>query len=148
MLRNSLDHGIEYPELRLKKGKEAYGTISIQCRINSSFQAIEISVQDNGQGIDLAKLRQKAIIEGILDEKALEDPQSIAMCIFKQGFSSRHVVSTISGRGVGMSEIKRLIELAGGTLRMIPQNFPTWREAGDGINGPIPFTIVIQFPTD
>ena len=108
MLRNSVDHGIEDPDLRIKKGKEAKGSITLKAYHDSGTIVIEIN--DDGAGINKDIIVKKAIEKKIInDGKGLSDSE-IYDLIFKPGFSTAQEVSDISGRGVGMDVVKRNIE--------------------------------------
>ncbi|HET9238286.1 MAG TPA: 7TM diverse intracellular signaling domain-containing protein [Oligoflexus sp.] len=113
LLRNSLDHGIEKPELRQQKGKPGYGRITFRMFVKNSRLVVEYS--DDGDGLDLKRIKQKA-----LDRKLCRDPGvSLAEAvnfIFLPGFSTAEVVSLTSGRGVGMDAVRQDIQALGGTL--------------------------------
>ena len=116
IVRNSVDHGIELPEVRLSKGKKETGSLNLRAYHQGGQVIIEIS--DDGAGIDPIKIRQKAIEKGLLSpEKAnsLSDRDAIAL-IFKPGFSTAEKVTNISGRGVGMDVVKTNIEKLGGVV--------------------------------
>ena len=107
LVRNSLDHGIEMPEQRLNSGKSALGKISINAGHSDGYVLIEVS--DDGAGLDLEKIRQKAIANKIIDEDQNLSEQEIYQLIFAPGFSTADKVSDISGRGVGMDVVKTSI---------------------------------------
>jgi len=110
MLRNSLDHGVEKPEIRLKLGKSEVGQITLN--LSREGNEIMLRLSDDGAGIDPEKIREKAIAQGLLSEQAQLTEKEILQFIFKPGFSTATQVTQISGRGVGMdivfSEIKQL----------------------------------------
>jgi two-component system chemotaxis sensor kinase CheA len=110
ILRNSLDHGIEKPEERISLGKPEEGTIDLAASLSDSELLVEIS--DDGQGLDIEKIKAKAVKKGLLTpEKALyvSDQEAINF-IFSPGFSTSDQVNAISGRGVGMDVVKIAIE--------------------------------------
>jgi two-component system chemotaxis sensor kinase CheA len=110
ILRNSLDHGIEKPEERILLGKPEEGTINLTAGLSSTELLVEIS--DDGQGLDIEKIKAKAVKRGLLiPEKALylSDQEAVNL-IFSPGFSTSDQVNTISGRGVGMDIVKITIE--------------------------------------
>ncbi len=114
MLRNCIDHGIEYESVRLEKGKNPTGRITI----GASYQGneIHITVEDDGAGLDKEKIIQKAISNGQLSGIPTElSDKAICNLIFLPGLSTATVVSDVSGRGVGMDVVKNNIEkLRGG----------------------------------
>jgi two-component system, chemotaxis family, sensor kinase CheA len=116
IIRNSVDHGIEKPEVRESKGKSRKGTVHL-----SAFHAggnIVIQVKDNGAGIRLDKVRQKAIEAGIISENhVLTEKENIDL-IFHAGFSTADKITDISGRGVGMDVVRRNIRELGGTIEV------------------------------
>lgn len=116
VFRNCVDHGLENAEARAIQGKEEIGTIrcSIQCKGNR----ILISISDDGPGIDLAALRQRAIDIGIYtpDEVNHCTEQQLLELIFFREFSTQTEVSLISGRGVGLSAVKVELENIGGRV--------------------------------
>jgi len=118
LIRNSLDHGIEMPEVRTHKGKKPTGTISLE----ASHQAgsVKLVVRDDGAGIDAEKLRAKAISKGILTAEqatSLSDREAIEL-VFHPGFSTAEQVTAVSGRGVGMDVVKSNITRLGGTVEI------------------------------
>jgi two-component system, chemotaxis family, sensor kinase CheA len=116
MIRNSCDHGLESPELRASAGKSDVGTIKLNAFHQGGHIVIEVS--DDGAGLSTARIRDKAIKNGIVNiEQAwtLSD-QQIHRFIFAPGFSTADAVTSISGRGVGMDVVRTNIELIGGTI--------------------------------
>lgn len=116
MVRNSADHGIEMPDVRLKKKKPEKGTIRLSASHEGGTITIEIS--DDGRGLNIPSIKKKAIETGIATEAELgklTDSQ-IAKFIFHAGFSTAEKVTSVSGRGVGMDVVKTNIELIGGTI--------------------------------
>ena len=109
ILRNSIDHGIELPDEREKKGKERIGTI----RINSYHEGnqIIIEIEDDGKGINIEKLRKKGVEAGIIkEEEAANMPEEEAIdLIFHSGLSTADEVTDTSGRGIGMDAVKRAV---------------------------------------
>jgi two-component system chemotaxis sensor kinase CheA len=116
LIRNAVDHGIENSETRIRSGKSAQGTITLSARRESGKLAI--LVEDDGGGMDPAKLRKKAIEKGILSPTAeLSDKQAYQL-IFAPGFSTKEQVSDVSGRGVGMDVVKTNIQELGGEVQI------------------------------
>ncbi|MGE5476594.1 MAG: chemotaxis protein CheA, partial [Bacteroidales bacterium] len=118
MVRNSADHGLEGPEERKKAGKPEVGKVVLNAFHEGGHIIIEIS--DDGRGLNLDKIKQKAIASGIATESELESltPQQIYQFIFKAGFSTAEKVTSVSGRGVGMDVVRTNIEKIGGTVEL------------------------------
>jgi len=116
MVRNSVDHGVEKPERRIAAGKPAEGRILLRAYHEGGKVTIEI--QDDGGGIDPARIKAKAIEKGILTaEQAAKLPErEILALIFAPGFSTAEQVTNISGRGVGMDVVRTNIERIGGSV--------------------------------
>ncbi len=110
LLRNAIDHGIETPQERLKTGKPRRGTITL-----SAFQKgsnIVIEVADDGAGINVAKVKKAAVKAGLIrsdEAEAMKDEEAYRL-IFAAGFSTKSVVTDISGRGVGMDVVRKNAE--------------------------------------
>ncbi len=107
LLRNSIDHGIEMPEARKAKGKSPKGTVLLKSYYSGASVVIEIS--DDGAGINLEKVKAKAISSGLIDPNAVLSEQELIDLIFVPGFSTAAQVTGVSGRGVGMDVVKRNI---------------------------------------
>jgi two-component system chemotaxis sensor kinase CheA len=119
LLRNSIDHGIEYPDERVKAGKKRHGKILFK-----AFCAgvnVYIEIQDDGKGIDAQRIREKAIQKGIIGKDEVLSEKEIFNLIFLPGFSTAEQVSEISGRGVGMDVVKRRIEDIRGQIKITSQ---------------------------
>jgi two-component system chemotaxis sensor kinase CheA len=102
IIRNSIDHGIEFPDERVRKGKPARGRVSIDARQQGGNIVIELA--DDGQGIDTARIREKAMAEGIPGAAAMGEAALLEL-VFLPGFSTREAVTDLSGRGVGMDVV-------------------------------------------
>jgi len=107
ILRNSVDHGIESKEERIKAGKSPKGTILFKAYYSGAYVMIEIS--DDGKGIDPEVIKTKAISKGLIEADAKLEKEEILNLLFISGFSTREVVSDLSGRGVGMDVVRRKI---------------------------------------
>jgi two-component system chemotaxis sensor kinase CheA len=105
ILRNSIDHGIEKPEQRILKGKPSQGTVLMKSYTSGSNVMIE--VKDDGAGIDLNRVREKAISKGLVDAHASLTDQELIELIFLPGFSTAEKITGVSGRGVGMDVVRR-----------------------------------------
>ena len=118
IVRNSLDHGLETPQVRLAAGKPATGKIII--RAVQEGDRVLIDIIDDGKGIDPAVIKRKAYEKGVIDEATLErisDRDAINL-VFAAGFSTVDVVSDLSGRGVGMDVVRTAVEKVNGSLSL------------------------------
>ncbi len=118
IIRNSLDHGLETPEERVKSGKDEVGFITISAE-QANGQMI-ITIEDNGRGINADKVAQKAFDNGLIDENQLASMSvnDKAMLVFGAGVSTADQITDISGRGVGMDVVKTNIQKLGGAIRL------------------------------
>jgi two-component system chemotaxis sensor kinase CheA len=116
LLRNAIDHGIEPAEARLAAGKPAAGTIHIEAGVDQ--QQLQITVDDDGRGLALARIRTTAIQRGWIDANAVLSDDAIAHFIFHPGFSTAETVTTISGRGVGMDAVREFLTRSGGSIEL------------------------------
>ncbi len=119
MLRNSIDHGIEEPATRQSFGKPRSGKVKLAAAYDSGSIVIELS--DDGAGISLAKLRERALARRLFDAPALESmPDSTVLdLIFLPGFSTSVIITDVSGRGVGMDVVKKnLVEDLKGSVKV------------------------------
>ena len=116
IVRNSLDHGLETPEVRQTAGKPASGTIII--RAAQQADRVVIDVIDDGKGIDPATIKRKAYEKGLIDESTMErmDDRTAINLIFAAGFSTAAVVTDLSGRGVGMDVVRTTVQKLNGTV--------------------------------
>lgn len=138
MVRNSVDHGIEMPELRVARGKPAAGRLKLEARQEGDH--IRITVRDDGAGIDPERVRAKAVEKKLLEPAAAErlSHDECLQLIFLPGFSTKEQVSDLSGRGVGMDVVKQRIQSLNGTAVIESQ-------AGQGtaIHLRVPLTLAI-----
>lgn len=118
LVRNAVDHGIESPETRREAGKPPKGRIVIAARREKDH--VLISVEDDGRGIDMASVKQRAIDAGALHPDLADElpPDEIAALVFRPGVSTAAQVSQVSGRGVGMDVVKSTIEALGGRVEL------------------------------
>jgi two-component system chemotaxis sensor kinase CheA len=116
LVRNSCDHGIESPEVRIRAGKPAQGFLTL--RAYHEGGQVNIEIGDDGAGIDVTRVKQKAVENGLIRlEQADKMSDREALClIFEPGFSMAKTVTNISGRGVGMDVVKSHIEKIGGVV--------------------------------
>ncbi len=118
MIRNSADHGLESTAERIAEGKPEEGTITLKAYHQSGHIIIEVS--DDGRGINLQKVRKKILQNALATEADLEEltDQQIMQYIFREGFSTAEVITSLSGRGVGMDVVKNNIEHIRGTVEL------------------------------
>jgi len=137
LIRNSVDHGIELPEYRLKNGKSGEGHIILNAFHQEGSVFIEIS--DDGRGIDREFILKKALDKGLISkiEGELRDKQIFEM-LFIPGFSTAESVSEISGRGVGLDVVKKDIESLGGRVIVTSQ-----KNKGTTFTITLPLTLAI-----
>jgi two-component system chemotaxis sensor kinase CheA len=138
LVRNSCDHGIESPEARARKGKPPEGRLSLRAYHEGGQVNIEIS--DDGAGIDVARIKRKAVEKGLLrleQAEKLSDREALQL-IFLPGFSTAESITNLSGRGVGMDVVKSNIEKIGGVIDVFSR-------PGEGITVKIkiPLTLAI-----
>ena len=116
IVRNSVDHGIEKPEVRVKAGKPAEGRLLLRAFHEGGHVIIEIT--DDGAGINTARVKTKALEKGLLrpEQAARMSDAEINRLVFAAGFSTAEQVSNISGRGVGMDVVRSNIEKIGGAV--------------------------------
>mgnify|MGYP000604161000 FL=1 len=118
LIRNSLDHGIESPEVRVSRGKLPVGKIKLKAYPDGNNVVIEL--EDDGSGIDIEKVKRKAVEKGILTQaeaSELSDNEAIEL-LFRPGFSTADSVSDVSGRGVGLDVVKSKIESINGIVEV------------------------------
>jgi len=116
LVRNACDHGVESPDVRAAAGKPAQGTLSL--RAYHEGGQVNIEIGDDGAGIDVARVKQKAVEKGLMradQAEALSDREAMNL-IFRPGFSTAQIITNVSGRGVGMDVVKSNIEKIGGTV--------------------------------
>ncbi len=116
ILRNSIDHGIEPAEERVKAGKPSHGIIRIETSYRGAFVQIEIS--DDGRGIDVRELNRVALMRGFIKPGAEISRTELLQLIFQPGFTTSKKVSKVSGRGVGMDVVRRNIEELRGSIEL------------------------------
>ncbi len=134
LLRNCVAHGVETPEARAKAGKEPTGTIVI----GLSHEGNDVSVQfeDDGAGLDIARIREKAMQQGMLQPGQELSDQDAANLIFMPGFSTASQVTELAGRGIGMDVVRSEVNALGGRIE-------TRTQAGKGTS----FKLVLPLTT-
>jgi two-component system chemotaxis sensor kinase CheA len=138
LIRNSLDHGIETPEVRIKAGKEPIGTVTLSAEQEGNN--IIITIVDDGKGMDPEIIKEKAVEKGLISREKLNDMsrQDILKLIFLPGFSTKDIVTNISGRGVGMDVVKTNVTKLRGII-----NLDSSPGIGTTINIKLPLTLAI-----
>ena len=138
ILRNAADHGIEPPEQRTAAGKPETGCVRIAASHEAGY--ITVSISDDGRGLDLDRIKAKALSRGLVAAADLEQmpPESIYRFIFVPEFSTATTVTSISGRGVGLDVVRENIETIGGSIT-VTSTFGK----GTSFNLKIPLTLAI-----
>jgi two-component system chemotaxis sensor kinase CheA len=138
ILRNSLDHGIETPQQRIAAGKDPSGRLYLRAYHESG--QVNIEINDDGAGIDLERVKQKAQQRGLISAQQAErmSERELTNLVFLPGFSTAEKVSNVSGRGVGMDVVKTNIEKIGGTV-----DLQSVRGQGTTLKIRIPLTLAI-----
>ncbi len=116
MVRNCADHAIETPAERRAAGKPDHGTISLTAHHEGG--SVTIAIADDGRGLDIARIRQKALQRGLAHESEIErmSDAQISRFIFQPGFSTADAITAVSGRGVGMDVVKVNVDAIGGLI--------------------------------
>ena len=138
MVRNSADHGLETPAERLAAGKPEQGTIRLSAYHEGGH--IIICIADNGRGLNTARIKSKAVANGLVTEADLEKmtEAQIHKFIFAPGFSTAAAVTSVSGRGVGMDVVRTNIDQIGGTI-----DVKSVAGQGSSVTVKIPLTLAI-----
>ncbi|XZE34302.1 hybrid sensor histidine kinase/response regulator [Pirellulaceae bacterium SH501] len=161
LVRNSLDHGIESPEVRTQLGKNPEGTLQLKAFHDGG--KVRIVIEDDGSGISRERLLRKAMERGLVshEESLRMSDREVTQLIFRPGFSTAEKISDVSGRGVGMDVVRTNIERIGGTVDVeselgkgtsihvtLPLTLaivPSWIVRQDGFQFAIPEANVIEF---
>lgn len=137
LLRNSMDHGLETAEVRVAAGKAPVGQISLELAVQDG--KMQLRLHDDGRGLAVAKIRAKAIENGVLDPSSDASSEAVANLIFASGFSTAEQVTEVSGRGVGMDAVRGFLQREGGDVVIRfrgGQDGDEWR----------PFELLISLP--
>lgn len=115
IIRNSVDHGIETPEVRLRKGKPETGRVTLEAK--NVGEDVIITISDDGAGLDRSAIQRKAIEKGLIEkaDSSISD-KSLFSYIFLPGFSTKDKATEFSGRGVGMDVVHKSVEKLGGSI--------------------------------
>lgn len=114
IIRNSVDHGIEGPDVRIAAGKPSHGTIHLSAAYSGAHVLVRVS--DDGVGLNVNAIRKKAVERGLIKHDSSLADKEIFSLIFEPGFSTAQTVTDVSGRGVGMDVVKQAIESLRGTV--------------------------------
>ncbi|HEX5198370.1 chemotaxis protein CheW [Paractinoplanes rhizophilus] len=129
LVRNAVDHGIEVPDRRTAAGKGPEGTLTLRAYHEGGHVAVEVA--DDGAGLDVERIAQKAVENGLLRPEQIPnmDKRDIMAMVFQPGFSTAAKVTNVSGRGVGMDVVKTNIENIGGAVSVdsTPGEGTVWR---------------------
>jgi|Deesub1362A_J573_1020465.scaffolds.fasta_scaffold00375_24 two-component system chemotaxis sensor kinase CheA len=136
LVRNAIDHGIETKEERLRLNKTPHGTLTLKAY--SKGNSVVVEVKDDGRGLDVEKIRKRAIEKKLIKEGQELDRREIINLIFTPGFSTKKDVSEISGRGMGMDIVKEKIASLGGFV-----DVETQENAGTTFIITLPITLAI-----
>jgi two-component system, chemotaxis family, sensor kinase CheA len=119
LLRNAVDHGIETPDIREANGKTRCGNITLEANAIAG-KKVQIIVEDDGGGIEIASIRREIIEKMSLsaDEVNAMSEQQVLEHIFMSGFSTSSIITSISGRGLGMSIVREVVEDLGGSIKI------------------------------
>ncbi|HPH01908.1 MAG TPA: chemotaxis protein CheA [Spirochaetota bacterium] len=136
LVRNSIDHGIEKPDLREKQGKARIGTVRLEAAQHGAH--VVISISDDGAGLDRDAILSRAVERGLLERDIEYTDKEVFAQIFHPGFSTAAKVTSVSGRGVGMDVVKREVEALRGSI-----NISSERGKGSRITLSLPLTLAI-----
>jgi two-component system chemotaxis sensor kinase CheA len=136
LIRNSVDHGIEGPAERAARGKSPTGTIMLSAAQESN--QVVITIADDGSGIDVAQVREKAIERRIIAAADRLSDREVIQLIFAEGFSTAEAVTELSGRGVGLDVVVKCMERLNGFIEA-----ETMRGAGTRFTMQLPLTLAI-----
>ncbi|TAN71836.1 MAG: HAMP domain-containing protein [Methylobacter sp.] len=139
LFRNCVDHGLEMPADRLANGKSAQGRIEVAMEMEDD--QLKIAIKDDGCGLALNKIRQKALANGLIQEHESLDDEKTATLIFQPGFSTADNLTDISGRGVGMDAVIDFARKEGGHVKI---NFLDNKEGSDYRA----FETIVYFPAN
>ncbi len=139
IMRNSLDHGVEMPDIREKKGKEASGVVTLKAYAQSD--KIIIKIIDDGAGINVEKVAAKVLEKGLMTPEEIDalSESEMAELVLLPGLSTAEVVTEFSGRGVGMDVVKKSIDVFGGSI-----NISTKANIGTTITLSIPMSLAVS----
>lgn len=114
LLRNSVTHGIEAPEVRLKAGKDPVGNVVVV--VTQEGNEVSVTIQDDGAGLDLGRIRRKGLDMGLLEPGQSPSDVELANLIFTPGLSTADQVTDLAGRGIGMDVVRSEVNAIGGRI--------------------------------
>ncbi len=136
MIRNSMDHGVEAADIRLASGKPARGAVRLSARQEGG--EVLIAIEDDGAGLDTDAIRARAIERGLIPKDASPSLAELHQMIFWPGFSTAKVLSSVSGRGVGMDAVKTTVDALRGSI-----DVASWPGRGSRVTLRLPVTLAI-----
>ena len=136
LVRNALDHGLEGPDERRRSGKPETGRVRLAAGYAGG--AVVLHISDDGRGLDVARIRARAVERGLISADANLCDEQIYELIFEPGFSTAEVVTDVSGRGVGMDVVRRTVQRLHGSLTITSKP-----GAGSCIRISLPLTLAI-----
>lgn len=119
IIRNSIGHGIETPEDRIRANKPVEGIITLSAR--NETDAVIIEIKDDGKGLNYERIKAKGILAGLITETAVLTKEELTDLIFEPGFSTMDQITAIYGRGVGMDVVKKTMDSIGGTIQIMSE---------------------------
>jgi len=139
LIRNALDHGIEQPARREAAGKPPIGTVLLEARHRAGM--LQITVTDDGQGIDVGHIKARAVSLGLVTPQVADQLSTAELLdfLFIPGFSTRSVVTEISGRGVGLDVVQSMTKAVGGSVRVATE---TGRQTVFTLQLPITMSVI------
>ena len=137
LLRNSIDHGMEKPEMRQQKGKPGRGKLSIAIS-HTDTNEVEVLIQDDGTGIDVEKVKAVATGLGVVSPEEIDhlDERALLTLTFLSGISTSPIINELSGRGLGLAIVREKVDALGGTIAVESR-----RDAGTTVRITLPLTI-------
>lgn len=136
MIRNSVDHGVESAERRAAAGKPARGAVRLSARQEGG--EVLIAIEDDGAGLDTDAIRARAVERGLLAADATPSVSELHQLIFAPGFSTAKVISSVSGRGVGMDAVRTTVDALRGSI-----DVASWPGRGSRVTLRLPVTLAI-----
>ncbi len=143
LVRNAIDHGIETPSQRVRMGKSPRGRLSVAVSAREGGR-VELAISDDGAGIDVQKVRARALKMGLRSEEALAqmDAAQSAQLIFESGLSTSPILTDLSGHGLGLAIVREKVVALGGSIVVAPAN-AHGGDAGDAFGRGTRFVIVL-----
>ena len=136
MIRNSMDHGVEAADVRLAAGKPARGVVRLSARQEGG--EVLIAIEDDGKGLDTDAIRARAVERGLIAPDATPSLTELHQMIFWPGFSTAKVLTSVSGRGVGMDAVQTTVDALRGSI-----DVASWPGRGSRVTLRLPVTLAI-----